>query len=377
MRLLVAGVLGQLGRGVAEVAASNAAEIVGLARARAGRSASDRVERAFRAPLQIPVRTVEGDVTQPMWGLEPETLAALAGEIDGVLNLAAETNWASPARRHHAVNVMGAVHGLDLANALRARGGRCRLYCYASTVHVAGHCTGRIPEEPMPSDGTRTAYEHSKWLAERALLDPSRGSDGLQVAIARIGGLVGNSATGATAQRNSLYLLLDRWEAMPGRVLPVAARGRVDMLPRDIAGDLLLRASRGLAGSSDTCPAIVHVCAGEQAPTIDTLIGTLRSLDGWGSVAPPRLVHVSDRVLLGVARRLEAVTPMSATWRNALIGLRYLSLDRVFERSRLAGAVAGPLPVPSVELLARLAFEVPDLGAFPSRGTSSLARFAR
>jgi len=59
-----------------------------------------------------------------------------------------------------------------------------------------------------------------------------------------------------------------------------------------------------------------------------------------------------------------------------LIGLRYLSLDRIFERSRLAALVPGPLPEVGIEALVRSAFELPAAHAVPDEGTLTLARFA-
>lgn len=376
MRVLVAGITGQLGHGLVEVAAARDVELVPLARSVGRRDAAARVRRAFRDHPELADRTLEGDVTAPRWGLSDATLRTLAGEVDVVLDLAGETNWAAPTRRLLATNVTGATQGHEVARALRAAGGERVAYCYASSIHAAGARLGRIPESPFDAHGERTPYEQSKWLAERRLLDVVRAGSGPPVGIARVGGLVGNSVTGETAKRNSLYMLADRWERLPGRLLPMVGRGRIDMLPRDVAADLLLRFAEGLWRSAPPRPEIGHVCAGESAPTAAALLGALRSVDGEGRVAPPRALPLPARPLVWASQHVDRFHALSTLQRNAVIGLRYLALDRVFERSRLARLVGCDLPAPTVEQLARLAFELPGPEPVPWRRDQALARFA-
>lgn len=356
MRILVAGITGQLGRGLVEVAADRDVEIVPLARRVGRRDAATRVRRTLRAG-ELAERTIEGDVSAPYWGLDRFSLRELAGSVDVVLNLAGETNWAAPTRRLVAVNALGATHGHAVARAL-AGSGEPPLYCYASSIHAAGAVLGQVPEVPFGALARRTPYEHAKWLAERRLLDPVRVADGPPVVIARIGGLVGNSATGETAKRNSLYMLADRLDLLPGGVLPLVRRGRVDMLPRDVAADLLLGLLEHARERPPATPLIAHVCAGEAAPTAEALLAALRGLDG-GAVRVPRSVRMPARPVVWASQNFDRVSELSLAQRNALIGLRYVALDRWFERRRLAAAVGGPLPAPSADELARLAFERP------------------
>lgn len=376
MRVLVAGITGQLGHGLVEVAGERGVELVPLARAVGRRDAPARIRRAFRDHPELAERTLEGDVTAPRWGLPDATLRTLAREVDVVLDLAGETNWAAPTRRLLATNVTGATQGHEVARALRSAGGERVAYCYASSIHAAGGRLGRIPEAPFDAHGERTPYEQSKWLAERRLLDPVRARSGPPVGIARVGGLVGHSVTGATAKRNSLYMLADRWDRLPGRVLPVVGRGRVDMLPRDVAADLLLRFVERVWRSAPPRPEIGHVCAGEAAPTTAALLAALRAVDAEGRVAPPRAVPVPARPLVWASQHVDRFHVLSTLQRNALMGLRYLALDRVFERGRLARLVGGGLPAPTAEQLARLAFELPGPDPVPWRRDEALARFA-
>lgn len=374
MRFLVAGVTGQLGAGVVEALPQTGHDAVALARAIGARSAQQRVARAHRGAASI-AGVVSGDVTLPRWGLSDADVRALAPEVDGVLDLAAETDWSAPRRRLHAVNFLGALHGLDVARALHdAGGGRCRLYCYASSIHAAGGRRGSIPEAPFGPDGARTAYERTKWLAETALIESAR-DGGPRVAVARVGGLVGSSTTGATAKRNSLYLLGKYWERLPGGVLPLAPGGRVDMLPRDVAAAVLLRFAAACADDRDRGPAIVHVAAGEAAPETAALLAVARSLDAGGRLGRARVVTVPETWIARAAENAHRLLPLEAGWRNALLGLRYVSFDRTFERARLASYVDAPLPAPSIEQLARLAMDLPETPVPPARRGPSLARF--
>jgi nucleoside-diphosphate-sugar epimerase len=371
VKVLVAGITGQLGHGLVEVAAEHDVELVPLTRRIGRRDATARLGRMFRDAPELAERAIEGDVTAPYWGLSAARVRRLAGELDAVLDIAGETNWAAPTRRLHAVNVLGALHGQQLAKAIGDHGDT-PLFCYASSVHAAGAVRGLVAELPFPANGERTAYEQSKWLAERRLLDAGRM---VPTAIARIGGLVGNSVTGATAKRNSLYMLADRWESMPGGLMPYVRKGRVDMLPRDHAARLLLGMIGRLRSQPPGESAIAHVCAGESAPTTDALLAAIDYV-AEGRVPSRRRVPVPARALVWSSNNLDRLRNFPAAEQNLLVGLRYLALDRVFERGRIASLVDGPLPKVSAEQLARLTFESEATEPPPLEGDLALARFA-
>jgi len=373
VKILVAGLTGQLGHGLAEAAAASV-ELVPVARRGARRSAAERVARTF-ASRALADATVEGDVAEPVWGLSDANFERLAPEVDGVVNLAAEVDWTAPDRRLFAANALGALNGLECARRLRARSGRCAFYCLASSVHVAGGRTGSVPEARLGPDGRRTRYEQSKWHGEEAVLGaPAACDDGLGLLVARIGGLVGSSTTGATVRRNSLYLLADRWGDLPGGLMPSFGSGRIDVLPRDVVGALLLRALRAAARRGGG-RRIVHVCAGETAPRTDALIALAQSLDAAGRLAPVRQVPAPRGAMVWAAQNAERFLDLSRERGNAVAGLRYLALDRLFERGRLAELVGGDLPGASVELVARLVFGL-DEPARAAGGDPALARFS-
>jgi nucleoside-diphosphate-sugar epimerase len=376
VRLLVAGMTGQLGAGLIEVSDPELVELVSLARPLATRGGGARLRAAYPTRPELADSAVDGDVTQPSWDLDDGTIRRLAMEVDGVLNAAGETNWAAGRRQLDAVNVLGAVRGYELACALEQAGGGRKLYCYCSSIHAAGTATGRLAEVPFDPHERRTPYELSKWLGEMALLERAGRDRGPNLCIARVGGLLGSSTTGATRRRNSLYMLADRAEALPLNLLPLCRDGRIDMLARDVAAQLLLDALLALHASPPEQTEILHICAGESAPSTVAVLRALDSVDLARRRSRPRLLPLPVGAILAASEQLQRYHQGTRTWHNALIGLRYLSLDRIFERSRLAALIPSGLPSASIEQLVRLAFDLPAQPPPPVWDTMSLARFA-
>lgn len=378
MRLLVAGITGQLGAGIVETCDRALVDCVALARPIATRGAGARLRSAFPDRPDLADNAVEGDVTRGNWGLDAATIRRLAVDVDGVLNVAGATNWAGDRRQLNAVNVIGATHGYQLAQALGEAAGSRKLYCYASSIHAAGGAQGSLPEFPFGRHENRTAYELSKWLGETSLLERAArdAGDGPALCIARVGGLVGNSVTGATRRRNSLYMLADRLEDLPLGLLPLSRGGRVDMLHRDVAAGLLLDALLQLHAAPPDAPEIVHVCAGESAPLTEAVFSALDSIDLAHRRRRPRTFRIPTGALLATSEQLRRYHDVPQRWNNMLIGLRYLSLDRIFERARLAALLPRPLPTIAIEDLVRSAFELPERHEAAVGGGTSLARFA-
>lgn len=368
MRVLLTGITGQLGTAVAELAPERGVDLVPVVRR----------ERAGRVPFarQLPTlasAAVAGDVRENRWGLTDATLEKLADSVDVVLNLAVDTNWAGSGRDLYAVNVLGARHGLEVAGELRRRSGRRVLYCHGSSFSVAGGLIGNIAEVPLGPDRHRTEYEGSKWLAEKELLADRSAAD---VLIARVGGLLGDSRSGRTARRNSLYLLSDRWGDLPGRVLPAMSGARVDVLPRDVVAGMLLDALAGMLRRQPSHePVIAHVAAGERAPTLRALLEAARAAAPLSFGKWVRLIPAGAEQILWASANAQRFLPLSEEARNRAIGLRYIGLDRVWERSRLADLVGGELPEPDVDVLARLTFDLPVPQGAAAPLDSGLSRF--
>lgn len=368
MKLLVAGLTGQLGTAVRALPADAGEDPLRLV-----------AVRRHGSPWSLPAEEVEtvlpGDVRRPRWDLSDDALAGPAADVDAVVDLAADTNWAGGVRDLFATNALGAVHGYHVARELSRRAGRPIPYVYAGSVYVAGDAVGEIPERPAPPTGDRTAYERSKWLAERQLIGEATGPDRPPLLIARLPALVGDSRTGRTLRRNSLYLLADRWDDLPGGVLPAMRDARVDVLPRDVAATGLVRLVREVVARPPDRPLICHLGLGESAPSLRGVLAAARTAGGRRGRRDLRVVTVGARALLWSSRNADRFLPLGQSAHNALIGLRYIGLDRVFSRPVLASLLGDDLPAVDVDVLARLVFGAPPRRLDSPAGNGSMARF--
>lgn len=375
MKLLASGVTGQLGTGLLEAARDREARLIALMRPAGTREPRERRERLGELGGTIE-RALRGDVTEPAWGLTTAELRRLAPQVNTVLNLAGETNWAATQGQLHAVNVSGALAGYEVTNELQRLSGVRKTYIHISTIHVCGDQTGWIAEQPAGPDRDRTAYEHSKWIAERILVERANEPGAPALVIARVGGLLGSALTRSTMRRNSLYVLADRAGRLPLNMLPARGSSRVDMLPRDWAGAMLL----DLAASAETRPPeryeIAHLCAGESAPTLAALLSALAAVDIHQRHAAIRTVALPSSLTPLLSRTLERAARLSPESRNALIALRYINFERLFERDRLAARLAEPPRQVTAEQIARLTFALPAPLPSPAPADVTFARFA-
>jgi long-chain acyl-CoA synthetase len=153
-----------------------------LVRGRRSESAVARVRRIFeRSPALRPLRerlgpegllalvrdkieVVEGDAKQPLLGIDPAVLAALAPRLDAVVHCAGITDFAPDPLQALDVNVRGAEHAADVAAHTPER----RLV-HVSTCFVAGMVDGAVPEALEPGvspNGTRFDVEAEKLALE-------------------------------------------------------------------------------------------------------------------------------------------------------------------------------------------------------------------
>ncbi|MFB7501987.1 SDR family oxidoreductase [Streptomyces broussonetiae] len=356
MRLLVAGLTGQVGQGLLEACrdlGADGPEVVALVRRR------PRAAHVFGPTV---TQQVVGDVCRPGWGLSGPDLDAL-GRIDAVVDLAGTTDWTASHAALDRVNVLGASHGLDLTQLLGDRLGTAVPYLYAGSVFVAGLTQGSVAEDLLSPDTDRTPYELSKWTAERALMTRARRS-GHPVLVARVGGVVGNSRTGRTTRRSSLYQLVSRRDEDKAlRILPAQRGARVDTLPRDVIGETLLRVlghGRRTSFADWRHGVIAQAAAGERAPTLAAVLAQLESVDEGSRYHVPRLVPASRGTLETVTRLGTRYVRWSRQAGNRLHGLRYTSVNRVFERHRLASLTGGWLPAVPLETVLRITFELAE-----------------
>ena len=137
---------------------------------------------------------VEGDITEPGLGIEPEDLEVIREETTDVFHLAAIYDLEVEKELAHSVNVRGTENVNELVLSIP----NLRRYNYISTCYVAGKRTGHILETDLEHDaGFRNHYEETKYLAE---LSVEKLKSEAPVTIFRPSVVVGDSRTGETAK---------------------------------------------------------------------------------------------------------------------------------------------------------------------------------
>jgi long-chain acyl-CoA synthetase len=98
------------------------------------------------AMLTEKVEVVEGDVSQPGLGLDPETSARLRNQLDLIINSSGLTDFNPDLRDALAVNVDSTLHLIDFI-----RGSDHAALLHLSTCYVAGQRDGRVSERLRPN----------------------------------------------------------------------------------------------------------------------------------------------------------------------------------------------------------------------------------
>ncbi|MBI3270523.1 MAG: SDR family oxidoreductase [Planctomycetes bacterium] len=169
-RLLVTGASGFVGKVWLAMALDRLPElerIFVLLRRKGGASASERFEESVRtSPVFRPLRerlgtgvrafletrgeVVEGDVSEPNFGIDGRVLERLRGELDLVINCAGLVDFNPEVQAAISTNVKGAVHAAEFVE-------RCEhaALLHVSTCFVCGNRSGRIEEVALPDYSPR------------------------------------------------------------------------------------------------------------------------------------------------------------------------------------------------------------------------------
>lgn len=169
------------------------------------------LERAVESIQQITAATnvplenfavIEGDITQPDLGMDPDDAATVRYETTDVFHLAAVYDLAVERDLATRVNLEGTKNVNEFVKGLKL----LKRYNYISTCYVAGKRTGVIREDELEHDkGFRNFYEETKYLAE---MEVEKLKAELPVAIFRPSVVVGDSVSGETAKYDGIYYLI-------------------------------------------------------------------------------------------------------------------------------------------------------------------------
>jgi long-chain acyl-CoA synthetase len=91
--------------------------------------------------LRQKITVLEGDLDEPLCGIDAQKLDALKGKVDVVVNLAGVVDFDPPVNESFETNVYGTQHLIDLVKLLDTK------LVHVSTCYVAGKKNGRISEE--------------------------------------------------------------------------------------------------------------------------------------------------------------------------------------------------------------------------------------
>ncbi len=208
--LLLTGATGLLGRYLMRDLLSAGVQLAVLVRRSRRKTPGARVEAAIRSWEEIEGRTferpvvLEGDITQPDFGLTPDQTKWAAENVDSILHNAASLSFVSTGR--HAEpwrsNVDGTKNTLEFC-----RQANIRKMFQVSTAYVAGIRDGRVYEHELRmGQEFANPYEESKVEAEELVRDCKHLES---VTVFRPAIIIGDSRSGITFTYHNYYVMLE------------------------------------------------------------------------------------------------------------------------------------------------------------------------
>jgi len=324
-RILMTGATGALGRSVAAELVERGCELVVLVRGRDDRDARRRVCQALgRASAGIEV--VRGDLRAEDV-VSNRAGRALARSADVVVHAAATTELGLPLEAARRVNVSGTRAVLRLAHRIPA----LQKVVHVSTAFVAGKRCGHVLEPQLQHAGFVSAYEQSKYEAERLVRAHSQV---LPIAIVRPSVVVERPDTPRTSPfwRAMGLVATGRLPFLPGR-----PTNTLDLISLEDAASAIARLvlARGALGT-------YHVASGDRAPRVTDVVRE----------AAGRSIRFLDRGRFDQeARRLSALRDAAGSYEDVAAFVQMLGFPKTFDTAR-AEAVLGRHPCSGAPLSA-------------------------
>lgn len=362
--VLLTGASGALGMALLPRLLSRhpSAQVCCLLRPAHGSSAAERLN-ALGATLGLPeaararLSVLEGDVSNPRFGLDEASWQTLAEQTDTILHLAASVEFTQPLPEARCSNVDSTRQVLDLARRAAARHGNAFRLGYVSTAYVSGRRAGPLYEHELRLDQEFwNAYEQSKAEAEQLVRDAA---GEVPVTILRPSQIIGDSATGRVHKFFGFYEFVALGVRGRSNVLVADPAVRPDMVPSDFVADGLLHLCAAPAARGRT----YHLAAGLQASaTIADVVGHVLAVmrshpNGPRNIEQPRIVpaHAVDHLLSDADKRAFDYSPQKLLLRSYA---PYMAQDRDFQVSR------------THELLAAAGIVLQDVGEVIRRTTA-------
>lgn len=283
--IFMTGITGTLGKEMLEeILTTSKDQVILLIRRKGQQSHWDRV-RKILAPLGLEillgtrVHAVEGDITEPQFGLQAHDLHALLHRADTFFHIAALTALNGSQEDCERINVGGTREALKLAWLLK-REGRLKRFFYFSTAYVAGsrqtYCSleDELPARPAHANH----YEASKYQSETLVRQAM--AEGLPVTIFRPSIVVGDSRTGEVSEFNVIYPFMKLFAHGILRKLPTRLDNTFNIVPIDF----VTRAALALSRKEETLGKTFHLVTRE-APAVGALLEVAR--EDYDETVPP------------------------------------------------------------------------------------------
>lgn len=247
--------------------------------------AVNEISESTKVPLEN-FAVIEGDITEPNLGMDPDDAATVRYETTDVFHLAAVYDLAIDRDIATRVNLEGTKNVNEFVKGLKL----LKRYNYISTCYVAGKRNGVIREDELEHDkGFRNFYEETKYLAENEV---EKLKTDLPVTIFRPSVVVGDSNTGETAKYDGIYYLIHYLRKAPYLLRAVNVgnkKVRLNLVPVDFVVNAIAELSVDEKAKGKTL-----AIADPEPLTTGELFDTIAlEMTGRRSefVPPPRLVE--------------------------------------------------------------------------------------
>ena len=321
------------------------------------------------------IRPVLGDLSRPLFGLDPEQVAELRGTIDHFFHLAAVYDMTADEAQDRLANVEGTRHAVALASVLDAG-----CFHHASSIAVAGAYRGIFREDmfdegqPLEHPYHRTKFEAEQIVREERVV-PWR--------VYRPAVVVGNSVTGEMDKIDGPYYFFKLIQRLGGAVpswLPLVAPelGDTNIVPVDYVAAAMdhLAHEPGLDGRA------FHLVSPRSQRSAEVVNAFARAAG-----APRIAVQIDDELTLGVsgaARSLLLRLPGARAMRRSVLAqvgvpdevVDHVALIPRFATEETERALDGSgVEVPELESYARVLWEYWEANLDPDqfKADSSLA----
>lgn len=212
------------------------------------------------------VHVLEGDVTEPQFGLSDDELTLLEREVTHFFHIAALTTLNGSQEQCDRVNLKGTQNALQVAWSFYNEGTMERFF-YFSTAYVAGSLQDYVSkEDELPAKPVHANYyEFSKYNAEKAVRAAM--AAGLPVTVFRPSIVVGDSKTGAVPEFNVIYPFIKLFASGLMRKLPADPGHAFNIVPIDF----VVNASLAISRQEDSVGKTYHLVS-EDPPNIGMLL---------------------------------------------------------------------------------------------------------